>query len=875
MKKILAAAAAFAVALECMPGKAPAASAQTAVYVSAGAENGDGSFDKPFGTLEEARNKVRAIKKDAKVPINVYLRGGLYSRSETFTLEEQDSGTAEAPVTWQSYRGETATIVGGTELSMADFVAADDAAIPEDARGKVYKCNIRKMGIADYGELAVRGNSQYSLHQLGLVGESVSDPEIVYHKADGEDFVGVLARYPNDGYMTVDNIEVYGDKPGRWGETEGSNEYVPPEQRHNPPIPPSFSSNDTRYQRWGNAKYAWVFGYWRYDWSDQTMRVDSIDKNTGVIKSATPSAYSILLGQRFYIYNLLEELDSVGEWYYDKDSGFLYVYPPEVSPEAKMTLSFAKSDIVSLNKLSYVNFKRINFTATRSNAVSVNSCSDVRMDYLEICNVAGMGVGVYDSYRTTVSGCHIYNTGASCVNLAGGDANTLTPSGNVMENCWLHDFAKTIKTYEGGVKVGGVGATVRNNLIYNGPHIAVRITGNDHLIENNEIHSVMKEAADMGAIYTGRRIAARGTVIRGNIIHDLKSDSKQSGKYAIYLDDMQCGYTIENNIFYNISGTGIFINGGSDNNVTGNIFANIDENSVLISAWGRCFNVSGFTEFNDEAKAYYGMTSVPYMSEAYAKYPHLQDIENDPWTPKYNRVENNVSYMVKGELKLALHPEWGSDATEGELREKNTLTEGVITSKDPGFGNAAENDYNLKSDSIVFSKLSGFAPIKMEDAGLTTAKLKELLSDDAVVVAEGKNMGYVGWKRTEVDENPEITPFYEEENLYIPLRFTAAAAGADLDYKDGFVYVDFMGNEYYLKNGERQATVRSGEREEKTELSAAVIIRGGRTFISAEDAAVILGKQAYKAENGVVVISGNDVREELTKSMLDDLFSRI
>lgn len=873
MKKVLAAAV-LAIVLECVPGAA-AAPAETAVYVSAGAEDGDGSFEKPFGTLEEARDKVRILKKDAASEINVYLREGIYSRSETFVLDEHDSGSAEVPVTWQSYRGETATIIGGAELVMADFVVADDAAIPDDARGKVYKCNIKKMGIADYGELAVRGHGQYSLHQLGLVGESVSDPEIIYHKTDGEDVVGMLARYPNDGYMTVDNVEVYGDKPGRWGETEGSNEYVPPEQRHNPPIPPSFSSNDARYQRWGNAKYAWVFGYWRYDWSDQTMRVESIDKNTGVIKSATPSAYSIMLGQRFYIYNLLEELDSEGEWYYDKDSGFLYVYPPESSPEAKLTLSFAPKDIVSLNNLSNVNFKRINFTATRSNAVSVNSCSDVRMEYLEICNVAGMGIGVYDSYRTKVSGCHIYNTGSSCVNLSGGDLQNLTPSGNVMENCWLHDFARTIKTYEGGIKVGGVGAEVRNNLMYNGPHIAMKISGNDHLIENNEIHSVMKEAADMGAIYTGRNIVERGNVIRGNIIHDLKSDSKQTGKYGIYLDDMQCGYTIENNIFYNIVGTGVFINGGSDNNVTGNIFANIEEDSVLISAWGRCFDVSGFTEFNDEAKEYYKLTRVPYMSEPYAKYPHLQDIENDPWTPKYNRVENNVSYMVRSELKLALHPEWGSDATENELREKNMLKKGVVTLNDPGFGNAAENDYNLKNDSIIFSELPDFKAIKMEDSGLITAKLKELLSEDAVVLAEGNNMGYVNWKRTEVDENPEITPFYDGENFYVPLRFTAAALGAEIDYKDGFVYVDFMGNEYYLKNGEVQMVVRLGETEEKMALNAAAIIKEGRAFICAEDAAAILGKQIYRTENGIVIISGKDVSGKFTQSMLDDLLNRI
>ncbi len=50
-----------------------------------------------------------------------------------------------------------------------------------------------------------------------------------------------------------------------------------PEERHNPPHPPVFTTTDERISHWTNAKDAWVKGYWYYDWSDQSMRVDKVD----------------------------------------------------------------------------------------------------------------------------------------------------------------------------------------------------------------------------------------------------------------------------------------------------------------------------------------------------------------------------------------------------------------------------------------------------------------------------------------------------------------------------------------------------------------------------------------------------------------------
>ena len=43
--------------------------------------------------------------------------------------------------------------------------------------------------------------------------------------------------------------------------------------------------------------------------------------------------------QRFYAYNLLEELDAPGEWYLDRQKGLLYFYPPSDCQEADVRFS--------------------------------------------------------------------------------------------------------------------------------------------------------------------------------------------------------------------------------------------------------------------------------------------------------------------------------------------------------------------------------------------------------------------------------------------------------------------------------------------------------------------------------------------------------
>jgi len=71
MKKIISFIIGILMILQLCP--AVYAAGSVALYVSPGAVGGNGSFEKPYGTIMEAKTAVRSISKVANAGITVYL----------------------------------------------------------------------------------------------------------------------------------------------------------------------------------------------------------------------------------------------------------------------------------------------------------------------------------------------------------------------------------------------------------------------------------------------------------------------------------------------------------------------------------------------------------------------------------------------------------------------------------------------------------------------------------------------------------------------------------------------------------------------------------------------------------------------------------
>ena len=83
-----------------------------------GSDNNPGTLEEPFLTLERARDAVRALKAESPdKPITVLIRGGTYRLEQSVVFSGRDSGTAQAPITYKAYPGETPVFSGGRVVS--------------------------------------------------------------------------------------------------------------------------------------------------------------------------------------------------------------------------------------------------------------------------------------------------------------------------------------------------------------------------------------------------------------------------------------------------------------------------------------------------------------------------------------------------------------------------------------------------------------------------------------------------------------------------------------------------------------------------------------------------------------------------------------
>jgi hypothetical protein len=91
--------------------------AEVAFHVSpSGNDNNPGSLERPFATLQRAREAAREVPRNT--PRFVYLRAGSYYLSEPLKIEARDSGTEGAPLTLRNWPGERVVLSAGRRLDL-------------------------------------------------------------------------------------------------------------------------------------------------------------------------------------------------------------------------------------------------------------------------------------------------------------------------------------------------------------------------------------------------------------------------------------------------------------------------------------------------------------------------------------------------------------------------------------------------------------------------------------------------------------------------------------------------------------------------------------------------------------------------------------
>lgn len=845
-------------------------------FVASGAKDGEGTLEKPFSTLEQARDAIRKLKNDGAYPIGgvtVYVRGGEYFLANSFKLEQQDSGTDTAPIVYRAYENEQVHFIGGAEYSFSKFAPCTDmnvlSRVEEPVRNKLYQFSLKENGVADFGTMPIYGHGAFYLQQTKISGVDQLSPELFF---DGK--LMTLSRWPNDGYAIIDGVVDEGSKVRNWL-NDGNANYVPPEQRENPPKGITIRAASQRLKKWETAKDMWLFGYWYFDWSDLTLKVQKVDSSKGEIKTATPSAYGVKSGQRFYAYNLLEEIDSPGEWYLDRETGILYIYPPESTVDSTVQISLMNGSLFNINKAENVIIKGFTLKVVRGSAIVVSDSKNVRIELCSISKTADIGVSINGGTNCGIVSSHVFDTGCGGIYITGGDYYTLAQAGNYAENNLVHNYDRIKQTYSAGISLSGVGLRASYNTIHDGVHLGIAFGGNDNLIEYNDIYDVLKEADDMGAIYTGRSFVKRGNIVRNNYIHDIESDAKSSwGVYGIYLDDLYCGTTIEGNVFSNISGIGVFINGGRDNIVRNNIFANL-RGSLRLSSIGLASNVGvpGLAAHGYGTKTLTdGKPAVPYDKSPYDKYPHLANIlQDDPLLPKYNIFENNISYKVEKVLVPGLY----GGITIEDLLELSTIDEGLVTTSDPGFQNVVGSNFNLLDGSAVFSQFPDFKAPDFQRVGVYTKAIRASI-ENAIVVMVDSNLSIVNLKTKIIDdENYNIMPIMDGDKVLIPARFIAENIGAEVSYDESMQIISIS-----LDNKVVNISLQSGTMSvngEEFKMSVIPKIIEGRLMVPIRELPEAFGKKVFWDKSGVIIICDNEsiFKQSTNEKLIEELSRRL
>ena len=609
----------------------PEAAAAVTLHVSPrGNDRGSGAPRDPFASLERCRDEIRALKSKGPLPdggVRVVIHGGEYRVTDTFGLDARDTGTATAPIRYVAAEGERPVFRGGERLKQWRRLknASDYPLLPEKSRDEMWVSDLNAAGITDVLPLTLggfssgRGFKTHPAHELFFNGRALS-----------------LARGPNKGFLRIKDVAVHDGTKGydRQGSMTGS-----------------FFYEGDLPGKWADEPDLLLYGYWFWDWADSYERVESIDPKRRLITLQKPwHTYGFSVGAPFYAVNALSELAAPGEWFLDRARNVVLLYPPSDPRKAQVELSVISVPMLKLKDVSHVRFEGLTWELGGADAIHIEGGGHCLLAGCTLRRFAGNAVEIRGGRGHGLLSCDIASFGRGGVVLAAGDRATLTRGDAFVENCDIQDLSRIDRTYTPALLVSGVGNRIAHNRLHDIPSSAMRIDGNDMIVEYNEVFNVVTESEDQGGADMWGDPTFMGNIYRYNYWHDIgnvpRDGRRECGRNGIRLDDAISGNLIHGNIFERCA-SGNFgavqIHGGTANTVENNLFIYC-EAAVSIQAWDTERWTGYMTRKLDESRSQVDWTLYT------ARYPALTGLVA---TPNVNRVRRNASLRCPTFLRNA------------------------------------------------------------------------------------------------------------------------------------------------------------------------------------------------------------------------------
>ncbi len=650
--------------------------------------------DGPLASLTGARDAVRKLKAGGPLtaPVRVLVADGRYRIAAPLRLGPEDSGTEQAPISYEAAPGAHPVFSGGRVLDgwRPGTNGLWRTKVPDVAAGTWY-----------FEQLFVNGRR------------------------------AVRARTPNKFWFHLLDLkeEPLGAIPGQ---------PTPRMQRTVWLRPADFSALAGLSARELADVNLVVYHNW-----DHTRRfIEQLDAQTAMLVTSGGKMNSWNPWRKnapFILENALRFLDAPGEWFLDR-GGMLYYLPlpgedlrraEVVAPVAEQFVVLAGDpaagrwvEQVAFRGLVWehaqwrtppAGFEPVQAAASIGAVVQADGARRVTFEDCEIGHVGIYGIWFRRGCRDNViRRCHLHDLGAGGVRIGemeirpdeAGRTGRITVDNNIVRHGG-YIFPCAV-----GVWIGqsGDNAVIHNEIadfFYTGISVGWTWGYGPSLAERNEIafnhvhHLGWGLLSDLGGIYTLGR--SPGTVVRNNVFHDVFSYSY--GGWGLYTDEGSSGILFENNLVHDTKTGGFHQHYGRENVLRNNIFAESREQQLQLT------RVENHLSFTFEHNLVYWTNNSPALAGPWEKNRQLTrsnlywNTGDQPVTFVGKPLAAWQATLLAAPTNTAVAPGWA-----GQGREQGSLI------ADPLFEDAAHRDYRLRPGSPALAL--GFQPFDAAEAGV-------------------------------------------------------------------------------------------------------------------------------------------------------------